>query len=669
MADGDVSGGVVLRDRFEIDPRQPLSAYDSPTALAYRAASPKDGRSDLLALVCDPTVPPRTEAMDALRGSSQRALMRLLDWGVVGWPLTRRRHVVAVFEQPQGDRVMPALNRPIEPIDEDRLVAGFLGPVVPVLRELTGRGVTHRNLRPTNVFYQDAKRRYMILGECVTAPPAYNQPTWIEPIESAMALPSGRGEGTPADDVYALGGTLLALLVGRNPVPDVMLEMLIDAKINTGSYGALVGGIRLSQGMVELLRGMLSDDLRERWSIREVELWLGGRRLTPKQAKLPDRASRPVVFQGREHFNTRALANGLALNWLTAGQVVRSSDFENWLTRSLGDANVQASVQKAVGTHASLASGSGEDDRLVARAAIALDPAAPIRHKGVGVHLDGFGLALAVNFDDDNTRQICAEIINGRFAILWLSMQTRSRPELMRLHGVFERLPSILGQTGPGFGIERVLYELNPNLPCKSPMIFYQYVTRIEELMPALEVAAQHGNRPTEPIDRHIVAFIASRSGQVDDRLMRPLVSRDDAAAYAVAVVKLLARVQGVARAKATPNLSAWLATLMKPAITSFHNLKVRRIFENSLKKAAESGQLLEMQQIFDDPRAIQMDQRGYARAVAEHQQCQNQIAILRAESDRRDAIAAEMGEQVAAVISGVIGSIAATAIIIMYVF
>ena len=63
----------------------------------------------------------------------------------------------------------------------------------------------------------------------------------------------------------------------------------------------------------------------------------------------------------------------------------------------------------------------------------------------------------------------------------------------------------------------------------------------------------------------------------------------------------------------------------------------------------------------------MQRDQQGYARAQQEHQHCGAQIQQLSIELQNRDHMATELGEQVAAVTSGVVGSIGSTAIIIMF--
>src|SRR3546814_5555934 len=92
-------------------------------------------------------------------------LMRVVDWGVVDWPLEGRRCPVVILEKPQGQRVMSSLSTAIEPIPEEHASRLFIQPIVQVLRELQGQGVLHRAIRPDNLFWDDAAKSRLVLGD------------------------------------------------------------------------------------------------------------------------------------------------------------------------------------------------------------------------------------------------------------------------------------------------------------------------------------------------------------------------------------------------------------------------------------------------------------------------------------------------------------------------
>src|SRR3546814_9576894 len=99
---------------------------------------------------------------------------------------------------------------------------------------------------------------------------------------------------------------------------------MVVAKITKGSYAALVGETRLSLPMVEVQRGLLCDDPDERWRHDDLQLWLSGRHLSPKQALLPPKAARLFPFEGEEYNNTSALSSALGRNWAAALQIGRA---------------------------------------------------------------------------------------------------------------------------------------------------------------------------------------------------------------------------------------------------------------------------------------------------------------------------------------------------------
>ena len=139
----------------------------------------------------------------------------------------------------------------------------MLRPAAHVLEHLQARGMTHRGIRLDNVF-QSAPGQPVVLGSAWAAPPAMAQPALFEPPYSAMCLPAGRGDGSIADDVYALGVLLLCLALGRAPLAQLDDAAILRRKLELGTYAALAGDERLPPIIGDLVRGMLAEDPEHR---------------------------------------------------------------------------------------------------------------------------------------------------------------------------------------------------------------------------------------------------------------------------------------------------------------------------------------------------------------------------------------------------------------------
>ena len=643
--------GYELKGRYQIFSERPLPQYDSPTASAY-AAKPKSGPArDLFALICDPEVPPRIDMIESLKAFNLPGLMKIEDSGVLQWSNGERRYAI-LLERPGGPRVMPQLRQPQAPLSEDVIITGLMQSVLSSLKELAGRAVAHREIRPDNMFYTDASRRMIMLGEAATSPPALSQPAIFETIETAMCDPTGRGVGSQANDLYALGISILFLVLGKHPVPEMSDDELLAAKIEYGTFAALARQQRIPLQLMEPLRGMLIDDAKERWTVVDLDMWLSGRRQSPKQTKLAQRASRPYNFKGQEYYNARNLAMALIADVGEGMAALRNRLLDSWMRHSLGDEERADAVQAAIGG-AAAATTTGED-RLVARAAIALDPAAPIRYKGFGVMIDGIGYALAMAMNDPERRQLVSEIIASRLAVHWVAAQGKPKPEDVRAVQLLEKLPAILDQQAIGFGVERALYELNPFERCHSPAIENLYVLDLIGLVPALEEVARRSDRGSNPVDRHIVAFIAARARKWAEELMRHLVNNDPAIRL-LATLRLLAVLQEQSGSGPAPALCQWIAALIAPVGTHFHNRERRQRIVDRMRGAAESGVLGELLAVADNSAERATDAKGFAEAVAEYRSIDDAVRNFDRDSRMANGEARLFGEQVAASIAGVL--------------
>ena len=503
----------VLRERYTIRANRPIPELSTPNAEAFVAEDKRDANRQLYALICRPELPPRVNVMRALKGMQTPGLVQLVEWGAMHWSPAGRQCMTVVYERPVGKRLISNLRQEFRRFDEYEIGRKVIEPLVSAIKELTTRGITHRSIRVTNLFYMDDAGERLALGDCVSTPPAFDQPLLFETVEAGMANPVARGSGTYSDDLYALGVTILLLYLGRNTVSYMDDDTLLKMKIQQGSYATLVGDERLPLALVELLRGLLCDDSEQRWDIDALDLWLSGRRLSPLQQRVEKRAARGFSFNGREYYNCRELAQAMARNWDLAIPLVLEGKLELWLRRAVEDKD-RAQVVSDVVRMALTASGDRRTaaDLMLCKVLNILDPTAPIRYKGFNAMPDGFGAALASVVAQKGDTRPLVEIILREVPRLWFEARHRYLPDNSLMEGNFRELKNYLSQTGMGFGLERCLYELNDALPCQSSLLAEDYVVELKELLPALNAAAaKRGESKQWPVDRHIAAFMRAR--------------------------------------------------------------------------------------------------------------------------------------------------------------
>jgi hypothetical protein len=464
----------------------------------------------------------------------------------------------------------------------------------------------------------------------------------------AMCLPSGRGEGTAADDVYALGAVMLWCVLGA-PAAWADPSGLLRRRLEVGSLPALMTAGGLSGGMQELLRLMLAEDPDHRPT--------PGLLLVPDQARSRRLATRPVPraqraleVGGMSCSTARELAHALAMQPEPGIALVRSGMVDRWLRRILGDGALAVLVEEMVEN--SIAA-EPDPQRLQAatlmRLAWALDPLSPLIWRGIALFPDGLGAAL-VAAQAAGQQVICAaleELVMFDVITFWSALQTK-RKDLAALRQETRDWRGWLSARGAMGGSKRLVYALNPLLACGSPLLAGRVVARLGDLLPALEAAAARADRRRPPVDAHIAAFTAARA---DTTLLADIGHLDGFVSppERAAVLRMFARLQARLHVAPLPELAGWLLECGLIDVAQWHNLQTRKALGTRLKDAAAAGQIGAMLQLSQDEGARTADRAGAAQAAARAEQIAQTIAALSGGAAQRRANADRLGYDIAA--------------------
>jgi hypothetical protein len=619
---------ALLGEDIEILVNKRLPALDRGPSLAYRARSKGDSTDVFFALVCENHLVPRSDDAGKYVGILTHGLVKLVASGVVYWPPAKGQRYVFVYHNTLGDPIMKSLDQGGLGWSADKAMKNFIKPMVSILLDLRDADLVHGCINPTNIFTVGGDEERVIIGDCLSSPPAYLQPSVFEPIERAQCQPGIRGRGTTSDDLYAFGVSITMLLRNKDPLAGLDDEQVIRQKIELGSYAALTGKDRFTGAILELLRGLLYDDSDQRWTLEEIEAWLDGQS--------------------------------------EAAQLVDGGLLEQWVERSLEDKRTKSRLEEAIVHAREKGRGAGYWERLVCWVSMALDPMGPVRFKGLATHPEGILYALPEAYMLKKDIVPYIDIINEQFVLHWISAQPEGKIDVGTLVNKFDSCRAFLRQPTIGYGIERCIYFLCTTCPCLSEKLDGYYVRNPEDLMHAYEEISSASKRPELFVDRHVAAFLSVR----DRRMVDPYLNDLNASEYYKKIlgnVKTLATIQKRSRMGKFPGIGSWVSEIIAPVLERYHDRDLRVSLKKKIEKAGKDGDLVRIVSILDDNDLKQTDFVKFRKAMKEYAELCDENEEIKYKMENPETFGTETGQDVAAIVSGFLSGLIILAFAIMH--
>ena len=633
--------GTLIGGQYLVDVTRRLPDAGGGVA-AFAVSSSRASSSPLMALRVDRHAPARPRPLYNL-ATGVDGLLNPLAYGI-GPPIDSQPAWYVICQAPSGQPISSVL----QPWPENTLIDFVMRPIAAVLEQLQTRGITHRGIRPNNVFHGQPNRP-VTLGAAWSAPPAMHQPAICETAYTALCHPAARGEGRSADDVYALGVLLVTLALGRLPMDGADDKTIMYRKLELGDFVAITGGERLPPILHDLTRSMLAEDpdhrptpalLRDPSSAR-------GRRVAARPAP---RAQRSFKIGAMTVWNNRTLALAMALDPAEALIAIQGGTLMYWLRRGLGDSGLAVKLEELVRQNAQDALTDKETalSLLSMRAISDADVLMPLCWQGLAIFPDGLGSVLAAALENEpGLQRNLHDIVNNEVQGIWAAMrEERAASGPQRLEARQRR--AVLQIKGPAGGLPRLAYTLNPIIPCASALLGGRWITSLADLAPALDAIAS-ASPDTNLLEPRIAAFIGARSERLLDGEVQALGNDGDASDRVLITLKLLAELQNRFHPVVMKGITAWIAARCQPLVERWKNRERRVAVDEQLTALAALGFLQPILTLLQDQAGHAADLEGLRAARASVGDIDAELNGIAAGGVLRAAFASRLGQEIAA--------------------
>lgn len=617
----------ILGNRYRIEMSQPLE-YGYQYAKAYAAHDTELPERAMVAVVCDPHYPPRHHLIEKMKNADHPHIVTVAEAGVIRLSGLAQERFVIVYEKPQG-KTLAALLREGVKLTEAQVVQQLLKPLCIALKFFDEQNIGHLCVNPENIFIGDT----LTLGDACAEPAGLSQPFVYEPVERLLCSPYGKGEGNVRVDAYALGVIAAEALYGLEKHKQLGREPFAAMLVQHGAQSVILGSRTHTEYFQDFFRGMMNDQASERWNPAFLRSWLAGKRFNLLSGNAQREALRSIEFKGKEYFNRRALAHAFCEHWEEARYFVPEAKLPRWLEQSLLKPDLGSRLAELIEDFKNMSKKSERQfNDLLAKTILLLDPQGPIRLNQLALYPDGVGIYISECFRKEMHAELAlvTDIVINDLGSFWSQMQ--SQLSAMQQDSIWrmQKMRNIITDQAVGLGMERCLYELNPQMPCRSHLTKEYYITGLQPLLQALDAMSSGKGASDNLYDRHFAAFLTARLGMFKDQKSFEL--KDKAALMGnpeLKLIRLLAKAQERSNMK-LPGLTLWVALRVLGMMEHIHSRRFRKSITADIRKCIDDARIKSVLQVFFNEKLLGDDNNGFYNAWTVYQRNKQKIQQLK---------------------------------------
>ncbi len=636
----NAENSFLAKERYEIFYDQPLPEFNVNGALAYQVKDKVNPQKELFALICDNNFPPRLSVLPYLKSIDHPNILKLVEYGVVENIPQKSLNMALIYRKPGGPKVSSVLKEDDSAVKNVEKFKSLVLSLISATEAMRGYNITHRSIRLDNIFFKDASRNELVLGDCAASFPALYQPHAYETIESLLCLPQARGNGSNSDDMYAAGVCLLGLVLQTDFSSSVSAPELMHQKLKKTSFATLSNGKKINVQFLVVLKSLLEDSVEKRGGYLQIYNFLEGK-ANNFNVEASDRSMRALPLNNEKYYTAKSAAIAMLENPKEALAVIQNGKLLEWVKNGLENEKLHAKIEKLI----KQSQEKDETALLVSEVCIFLDCSLPIRSGEIYLFPGGLPKAIFYYLKNNKNTSDFHTLLSSDLVKNWYQEQ----PSL-RAPSNSSEFRAYISRNGYGYGIDRIMYDFDDDLPCTSELIGNEFVNSPAKLLRALD-ANYTKFKDVQPFDRNIIAYLRCKMGKKIDGIITDINSHQDYLQKS-AIIRLYANIQNKHGPVQLFNLCQWLVNSAKPIIKSYHNLKYQKYLEQELVKIAKNGKIIDIYEILENDEAKNKDRNEYSEALKNINLLMNERNRILSGDARLDEEARDLALRFASVLS-----------------
>lgn len=663
-----------LQQDYEIDFAVALEEFSNDFAKAYKVKTNrtnKKSKRGLYALFLENYFPSNLDKIISWREIEHEHVQRLLDLGKY-IDNHGSEKLCAIFEFPAGKKLSFILQENTGHFDENFIVKQIFPQLSTALVTLHNEGIFHGSINTDTVYY-DSQNMKIQVAESISSYSGFYQKPSFETITRISCHPAGKSDDDYSADYYASGVLLCNLIAGGNPLALLPINIIQNMKYENGSYDAIMSLILTQKPKLtilnknsNLIKGLLHDKDSERWQDEELKKWNKKEINQSSPSRVHRQSSTSFSFNDLEYYSSKYLANAIQDNWQKAKNDINLGEFARWISFVSKLPDIERKMYLI--TQNSQNEVIIPDEKL-SRLLYMLDTGGPLRYKNLCFFPDAMGSLLSYFFHKNDKQNIdtIKNLIDIGLIEGWMSHQEdpeKYRPKTLGWSPI--HVKQFIRRSELGFGVERVLYDTNKYLSCRSSIVKDSFNVTLEQILTNLEKKRADYSDADSP-GKHLCAFLGSKC-EIEESIkvkniadFRYIANMDE-----VKYMAIFALAQKFSGIKSLPNTAKWLQGATEKIKEKIKSKSIKQKIQDKINKATEKGSLKEMFLAITNRNLIEKDYFGYREARKQYLLLN--FEKLKLQSRRNiDQLAYRMGLRISVIFSYLICAISILSVMLLY--